>query len=179
MRTPLEMKLIKVSSFDYWLHNGSEPGKGELQKLIDKLPAITHTILQGGDLTLADQIIIHTAIFAGPDLQKMSQKWPQMLAAMRANLTPEEVSQAESNKSVVLALNAQVTQLLRALQNACNSHNRPWAVIKEDVIRNVRQSYKGARKRDREKVEQSGVGKSRELEMLLLQLKDYCVNELE
>ena len=174
MSTQLQTQLRKVSRFDYWLHNGSEPGKGELQKLIDELPAITNTILQGGDLTLADQIIIHTAIFAGPDLQKMSQKWPQMLADMRANLTPEEVSQAESNKSIVLALNAQVTQLLRALQNACNSHNRTWAEVEETVTRNVRQSYKGARKRHEEKVEQSGVGEPRELEMLLLQLKDYC-----
>ena len=168
------MKLIKESSFDYWLHNGSEPGKGELQKLIDELPAITNTILQRLDLTLADEEIIYEAMCVRRDINTMSRNWPQMLAELRANLTPEEVSQAESNKSVVLALNAQVTQLLRALQNACNSHNRPWAEVEETVTRNVRQSYKGAKKRDREKVEQSGVGEPRELEMLLLQLKDYC-----
>jgi len=175
MRTPLQTRLIKDSSFDYWLHNGSEPGKGELQKLIDELPAITNTMLQGGGLTHADETIIYTAIYVDPDLQIFHSKWTGMLATMRANLTPEEVSQAESNVSAVLALNAQVTQLLLALQNACNSHNRTWAVIKKDVIRNVRQSYKGARRRDREAVDQSGVGKRRDLEMLLLQLKDSCV----
>jgi hypothetical protein len=155
MSTPLQNKMINDSSFDYWLHNGTERGKGELQRVIEKLPAITKTILEGGDWTLADQTIIHTAIFAGDDLEIMSQNWPKRIAVLRANLTDAQVMQIERNKSSVLALNAQVTQLLLALQNACNSHNYPWAVAKQDVIRNVIQSYKGARKRDMEKEKRS------------------------
>jgi hypothetical protein len=52
MSMQFQNKVIKNTSFDYWLHNGSESGKGQLQLFIDKLPAITNTILQDGDFCL-------------------------------------------------------------------------------------------------------------------------------
>jgi hypothetical protein len=168
MSTPLQKRLIQSASFDYWLHNGSERGKGQLQYFIDKLPAITQNIIQGVLLTLADEKVIYEAIFGCDDIKVMSQNWPERMSILQKNLTTEQVSQLESNKSAVVAFNVQVVHLLLVLQRACDSHNRVWAMVKEDAIRNVNQS-RGIPRGKR------GVGDSRNTEMLLLQLKKYYV----
>jgi len=158
MSTPEQKRLIEYKSNDYWPHSGSEKGKGRLQRFIDKLLAITTTILQGGKLTLADEEIIYEAMSACDDIKNMSKNWPERMSFLRKKLTLEQLAQAVSNKVAVEALIAQVIPLLLALQNACDSNNYAWAVIKEDVIRNVEQSWKNARKNARRNVEQSCVG---------------------
>ena len=74
MARTLRQQLIKNSSFDYWLHNGRHHGKGELQRFIDELPAITNTILQGQKLTLEDEELIYEAMGACADLKIMAEK---------------------------------------------------------------------------------------------------------
>jgi hypothetical protein len=167
MSTQLQKTLIQNASFDYRLHNGSECGKGELQTFIDKLPEITSTILQGGESTLADEMIIYDAMFAGDDINFMSQNWPVRMALLRKHLTPEQISQEESNKLAVEALNDQVTHLLQELQNACASRSLNWATLKVSVIRNVNQSRRNRRGK-------RGVRDARDLQMLLLQLKEVA-----
>ena len=167
MGRTLKEQLIKNSSFEYWLHNGHHRGKGELQRFIDKLPAITNTIIQGGDLTLADKKIIYEVLFAGDDIKIMSQNWPQRMLLLQENLTTAQVNQEESNKLAVEALHVQVIQLLLELQNAFGQKNYNWAVVKESIIRNVDQS-RGDRRGKR------SVGTVRDLEMLLLQLKEIA-----
>ncbi len=157
MGRTLEEELIKNASFDYWLHNGRHPGKGELQRLIDELPAITHTILQGNDLTLEDEEIIYLAMTACSDLEIMTEKWPTRISLMRKHLTHEQITQAESNKSEVEKLIAQVEQLLHELQNAYVTRRLGWAQVKESIIRKIER-----RRRNR-------AGK-RKVEMLLHQL---------
>jgi hypothetical protein len=165
----LDMSLATTTAiFDYWLHDGSERGKGQLQYFIDKLPAITQNIIQGVLLTLADEEVIYDATFGCDDIKIMSQNFPERMLMLQKNLTTEQVSQLESNKSAVEALNVQVVHLLLLLQIACDSHNRGWAMVKADAITNVNQS----RKKPRGK---RGVGDSRNTEMLLLQLKEYYV----
>ena len=137
MSTPLQTKLIKESSFYWWLHNGSEPGKGQLQLFIDTLPAITNSILQDGGTTLDDEIIIYEALVGGDDIKIMSQNWPGRLERLQKNLTPAQVNQAVSNKLAVEALNDQVIQLLLELQNAFERKGHNWAIQKENIIRIV------------------------------------------
>jgi hypothetical protein len=115
MSTRLQKTLIQSASFDCWLHNGSECGKGQLQYLIDKIPAITQNIIQGVLLTLADERVIHEAIFGNDDIKIMSQNWPERRLLLKKQLTTEQVSQEESNKSTVEALNVQVVHLLLVL----------------------------------------------------------------
>jgi hypothetical protein len=98
----------------------------------------------------------------------MSKNWSKRLVLLQENLTAAQVNQAISNKLAVEALNVQVVHLLLVLQRACDSHNRGWAMVKEDAIRNVNQS----RGIPRGKL---GVWGSRNTEMLLLQLKEYYV----
>jgi hypothetical protein len=142
MSRPLQTKVIKAPTFDYWLHNGIEPAKGELQLCIDKLPAITDTILQDGGLTLDDQIIIHAALFAGDDLKIMSRNWPQRLVLLQEYLTTAEVNQAVSDKLAVEALNVQVIQLLLYLQNAFEDKGYNLRMQKKNIIRIVNQHFR-------------------------------------
>ena len=159
MARTLRQQLIKNSSFDYWLHNGRHPGKGELQRFIEKLPAITNTILQGQTLTLKDEKIIYDAMGACADLKIMAEKWPERHSLMQNHLTREEIMQADSNKSAVEALSAQVDELLTALQKAYAARSLSWAEQKESITRNVDESR---RKR--------GVAARRNMEMLLHRL---------
>jgi hypothetical protein len=151
-----QQKLIKIPKFDYWLHNGRHPGKGELQRFIDKLPAITNTILQGNDLMLKDQKIIYDAMGACSDLEIMTANWPERIS----QFTPEQVTQAESNKSEVEALIARVRPLLHELQNACVARRLSWAEVKKSITRNVDHSR-------RNRGGNRGVTGARDLEMLL------------
>ena len=157
MGRTLEQQLIKNASFDYWLHNGRHPGKGELQRLIDELPAITNTILQGNDLTLEDEEIIYLAMTACSDLKIMTEKWPARISLMRKHLTSDQITQAESNKSEVEKLIAQVEQLLQELQNAYVARRLRWVQVKESIIRKFERS-----RRNR--------GRKHSVEMLLHQL---------
>ena len=170
MSTKLQKTLIQNASFDYWLHDGRERGKGELQTFIDKLPEIKNTILQGGELTLDDETIIYDAIFAVDDINFMSRNWPARMSLLHKHLTPEEISQAERNKEAVEALNEQVTHLLQELQNACATGSRSWATLKESVIRNVNQSRRAPRANRRVRDTRG----TRDLQMLLLQLKEVA-----
>ena len=142
MSRPLRTKVMKPPNFDWWLQHGSEPGKGQLQLFIDKLPAITSTILEDGDLTLDDQIIIHSALYAGHDIEIMSRNWPKRLVSFQANLTTAQVNQAVSNKLAVEALNAQVIQLLLQLQNAFEKKGYDWRMQKKNIIRIVNQHFR-------------------------------------
>jgi hypothetical protein len=146
MSTPLKTKLIKAPTFDHWLHNGREPGKGQLQLFIDKLPAITNTILQNtilqdGGLTIDDQIIIQEALIAGVDIKIMSKNWPKRLVLLQENLTAAQVNQAISNKLAVEALNVQVIQLLLELQHAFEKKGYSWRMQKKNIIRIVNQHF--------------------------------------
>jgi len=163
MDRTLEQQLIKNASFDYWLHNGRHPGKGELQRLIDELPAITNTILQGNDLTLEDEETIYLAMTACSDLKIMAEKWPARISLMRKHLTHEQITQAESNESDVEKLIAQVEQLLHELQNAYVARRLRWAEVKESIIR----KFERSRRNRGRKTQCSGV---RDVEMLLHQL---------
>lgn len=163
MSTKLQKTLIRNASFDYWLHNGHERGKGELQTFIDKLPEIKNTILQAGELTLDDETIIYDAMFAVDDINSMSKNWPARMLLLHKHLTPEQISQAERNKAAVEALNERVTLLLQELQNACATRSLSWATLKESVIRNVNQNRRTPRANRRVR---------RDLQMLLLQLKE-------
>ena len=142
MSRPLRTKVMKPPNFDWWLQHGSEPGKGQLQLFIDKLPAITSTILEDGDLTLDDQIIIFGAIYAGHDIEIMSRNWPKRLVSFQANLTTAQVNQVVSNKLAVEALNAQVIQLLLQLQNAFEKKGYNWRMQKKNIIRIVNQHFR-------------------------------------
>jgi polyhydroxyalkanoate synthesis regulator phasin len=170
MSTNLQETLIRNASFEYWLHNGSERGKGELQTFIDKLPAIINTILQGGKLTLTDETIIYDAMFAVDDINFMSRNWPARMSLLHKHLTPEQISQAERNKEAVEALNEQVTHLLQELQNACATGSLSWATFKQSVISNVNQSRRTPRAKRRVR----GTRGTRDLQMLLLQLKEVA-----
>ncbi len=141
MSTSLKTKVIKAPTFDHWLHNGREPGKGQLQLFIDKLPAITNTILQDGGLTLDDKIIIQEALFAGADIKIMSKNWPERLVSLQENLTAAQVNQAISNKLAVEALNVQVIQLLLELQHAFEKKGYSWRMQKKNIIRIVNQHF--------------------------------------
>ena len=163
MGRTLKEQLIKNSSFDYWLHNGHHHGKGDLQRCIDKLPAITRTIQKGKKLKLKDEKIIYEAMSACADLKIMAEKWPERHLLMQKHLTHEEIMQAESNKSAVEALSARVDQLLIELQNAYAERSLSWAEEKESITRNVEESRRNpGRKR--------GVAARRNMEMLLHQL---------
>jgi hypothetical protein len=142
MSTPFQQRLIKQTNFDWWLYNGSEHGKGQLQLFIDKLPAITNTILQDGGLTLDDQIIIQEALFAGHDIEIMSKNWPKKLVLLQENLTAVQVNQAVSNKLAVEALNVQVIQLLFELQNAFEQKGYNWRTQKKNIITKVERYFR-------------------------------------
>lgn len=124
---------IKIGKFDYYLNNGFEEGKGALQSFIDKIPAITQTILQGKEMTLGDKVIIYDAIGVSKDIKIMSTRWSGTIALMRKHLTPEQVSVAESNKSAVETLSAQLEKVLLDLKNACDSNYGGWAKVLEDI----------------------------------------------
>jgi hypothetical protein len=132
---------VRVVCVCWWLYNGSEHGKGQLQLFIDKLPAITNTILQDGGLTLDDQIIIQEALFAGADIKIMSKNWPKRLVLLQENLTAAQVNQAISNKLAVEALNIQVIQLLLQLQKAFENKGYNWRTQKKNIIRIVNQHF--------------------------------------
>ena len=163
MGRTLKEQLIKNASFDYWLHNGHHHGKGELQRFIDKLPAITNTILQGQTLSLKDEKIIYDALGACADLKIMAKNWPARILLMQKHLTHEEIMQAESNKSAVEALSARVDELLIELENAYVARSLSWAEEKESITRNVDESYRNSGGKH-------GVAARRNVEMLLHQL---------
>ena len=52
---------------------------------------------------------------------------------MRKHLTPEQVSVAESNKSAVETLSAQLEKVLLDLKKACDSNYGGWAKVLEDI----------------------------------------------
>lgn len=168
MSTQLQKTLIQNASFDYWLHDGRERGKGALQTFIDKLPEIKNTILQGGELTPDDESIIYDAMFAVDDINIMSRNWPARMSLLHKHLTPEQISQAERNKEAVEALIEQVTHLLQELQNACVSRSLSWPTLKKRVIRNVNRSRRAP------KANRFDTRVTRDLQMLLLQLKEVA-----
>ena len=129
----MQDQLIKNAKFDYYLNNGFEEGKGALQSFIRKLPAITQTILQGKEMTLGDKVIIYDATNVLDDIKIMSTRWSGTIALMRKHLTPEQVSVAESNKSAVETLSAQLENLLLELKKACDSNYGGWAKVLEDI----------------------------------------------
>jgi hypothetical protein len=133
MRTTLKEHLIKKAKFDYYLNNGFEEGKGALQSFIDKIPAITQTILQGKEMTLGDKVIIYDSTNVLDDIKIMSTRWGGTIALMRRHLTPSQVSVAESNQSAVVTLSAQLEKLLLELEKACDSNHGGWAKVLEDV----------------------------------------------
>jgi hypothetical protein len=133
MRTTLKEHLIKKAKFDYYLNNGFEEGKGALQSFIDKIPAITQTILQGKEMTLGDKVIMYDVIGVLDDIKIMSTRWGGTIALMRRHLTPEQVSVAESNQSAVVTLSSQLEKLLLELKKACDSNYGGWAKVLEDV----------------------------------------------
>ena len=137
MTIPLKDHLIKKAKFDYYLNDGFEEGKGALQSFIDKLPAITQTILQGMKMTLEDEMIIYDATGVLEDIKIMSKKWDATISLMRKYLTPEQVSEAEINKSVVETLSVQLENLLLELQNACDTNYGGWATVMKDVTKSV------------------------------------------
>ena len=98
MSTKLQKTLIRTASFESWLHNGRECGKGALQTFIDKPPEIKNTILQGGELTLADETIIYDAMFAVDDINFMLKNWPARMSLLHQHLTPEQISQQKGTK---------------------------------------------------------------------------------
>ncbi len=96
------------------------------------------------------------------DLEIMTEKWPARISLMRKHLTSDQITQAESNKSEVEKLIAQVEQLLHELQNAYVARRLRWAEVKESIIRKIERSR-------RNRGGKRGVRGVRDVEMLLHQ----------
>ena len=133
----IKQKLIKGTSFDYWLNSGYDPTKGDRQRLIDALPAITENIKNNIKLEWEDKKIIYDAMNFVDDILSLVENWDKKLVLYKRHFTEVELKQAETNKSTVQALGKRLLKLLSDLENECNSNSNynGWSKLWKNIRR--------------------------------------------